>query len=155
MKILILLTIIVLSACKDSKTAENLNNLPVADVEVHDENENLETYKTMDIAVVKSLNDSILTRNLKTEEEIMHFYKPKSIETEGNYTYSITKHAIDNDSKEVILIEDGLLDDALAAIKTTMILKIENSLLKVISIKENYKCQQNRGHQFWSATLCD
>jgi hypothetical protein len=81
-------------------------------------------------------------------------FRPKSNETEGNYTYTITKKNIDNDIVEVTLIEDGLLDDSKAGRKTLMTVKKENNILKVVSIKENYKCYKNRGHENWDAELC-
>lgn len=142
-----------LSACNNN--VENQNKETSEVVEVATELPNKETFKMIDMSIIENLNDTISSRDIKTEEEILHVYKPKSMETEGNYSYSISKSDIGNDSQEVILIEDGLMDDALAAEKTIMIIKKENSKLKVVSIKENYKCRKDRGHQNWSAELCN
>ena len=146
-----LVTVLMFSACNENVD----NNESTKEVEVVTGMDNKETFKMIDMSIVENLNDSISSRDMKIEEEIMHIYKPKSTETEGNYSYTISKNDIGNDSQEVILIEDGLMDDALAAEKTIMIIRKENSKLKVISIKENYKCRKGRGHQNWSAELCN
>ena len=151
-KILAIVTLLMLSACKDNKKTENQ---ATPKIETGIEKDTKETFKTIEMDVVNSLNATISSKNLKTEEEIMHAYKPKNLETEGHYTYTISKNDIGNGSQDIILIEDNLLDDSLLAIKTIMTVKKENSILKVVSIKENYKCRQNRGHQEWSAELCN
>ncbi|MDT0295412.1 hypothetical protein ACFQ3R_02815 [Mesonia ostreae] len=154
-KILSIVIILMLSGCRDDKKAENQIDDKTQRVEISTKKNTKETFKKIDKNIVKKLNDTISSKNLKTEEEIMNAYKPKDSYTEGNYTYTISKNDLGNDSQEIILVEDDLLDDSLLAKKTIMIVKKENSILKVVSIKENYKCRQNRGHQEWSAELCN
>lgn len=151
----IIITVLLLSACQNSKKAENQNGEVDHRVVVATEIDQKETFKTIDAAIVKKLNSLITLKNLTTEEEIMNAYAPKSLETEGNYSYIISKNAIGNDSQEITLIEDGLLDDSLAARKIIMVMKRQDSVLQVVSIKENYKCRQGRGHQDWGAKLCN
>lgn len=153
-KILAIATIFLLSACNNSKKDENKNIERTKKIEVSAIENNTETFKTIDVATLEKLNFIISSQNVKTEEEIMSAYKPESVEIKGHYTYTISKKNIDNATKKITLIEDGLLDDSLAGEKTVMIVKTENAVLKVISIKENYKCQQNRGHQEWGVELC-
>jgi hypothetical protein len=73
---------------------------------------------------------------------------------EDNYTYTITQKEIDHNMKEVKLVEEGLLDDSLEGVKTIMTLKFEKNRFRILSIKQNYKCYENRGHRNWSAILC-
>ena len=85
----------------------------------------------------------------------MSAYKPMSNEMEGCYSYTITEKHLDDVTIQVVLIELGLLDDSIAGEKTEMIIKSAKGVLKVVSIKENFKCYKNRGHEDWGIELCN
>jgi len=111
-------------------------------------------YKMIDTSVIEALNKSILENKIKDVKAILSFYRPKNNEAEGDYSYSISSKAIDNKSKELTLIEDGIMDDSQKGLKIIMVVENENNSYRVNSIKESYKCWTGRGHENWSAELC-
>jgi hypothetical protein len=152
-KILTIAIIVVLSACKNSPKAETQNNNTATSQAPKTEIKE-ESFKTVDLSTIEKLNSVVSSKKFKTVEEIMNNYKPNRKEAEGNYTYTITQKDIDKTTKEITLIEDGLLDDSIAGEKTVMTINIENGIFKVLSIKENHKCYPNRGHETWGAENC-
>lgn len=143
------------ASCKEVKNTDNKTGVSQSKPEIKTETtSNKESFKSIDDSTIVKLNQTIAAQKLKIEEEIMNLYRTKSNETEGNYTYSVTKKDIDKNTKEITLIEDGMLDDSQAGLKVIMILRNENNVVKIVSIKENYKCWKNRGHENWSAELC-
>ena len=117
-------------------------------------NPSSEPFNIVNDSIVEDLNHLITSRALNTHEKIMNTFKPKSNEIEGPYSYTITKDIIDSITTEVVLIELGLPDDSIEGEKTVMIIKSKNESLFVVSIKENFKCYQNRGHEDWGIAVC-
>jgi hypothetical protein len=110
-----------------------------------------ETFNTIEAVAVDTLNKTIAAKKLSKNEDIMNAYAPKSKETEGNYTYTITENKIGENTREITLVEDGLLDDSKAGRKLVMTVDKTN---KVLSIKENHKCYAGRGHETWGTENC-
>ena len=102
---------------------------------------------------ILALNKKVKGDKVKTEEDIIGLYRPKSLESEGNYSYTISKKVINATTTEVTLIEDGLMDDAVLGQKTIMTVKKEPEGLTILAIKKNFKCR--RGHKEWSDALCN
>jgi uncharacterized protein YbbC (DUF1343 family) len=152
---IVFLTGLFLTACKNKPSAEN--NVKTVELQSKIKNEPVSTdeqFVNISTTEIDKFNQIIKGKKLNTEEELMTAYNPKSNETEGNYTYTVTKKNIDKDVSEVTLIEDGMLSDSQAGKKVIMTLKKENNVLKVLSIKENFKCYKDRGHENWGIELC-
>jgi hypothetical protein len=114
----------------------------------------LETFITVDSFTIAKLNKLIADKKLTAVEAIVNAYKPKIVQTEGNYSYNFLESKIDSSINEVTLIEEGLLDDAIAGRKGILQIKTENGRSKVVSIKENFKCYKDRGHETWGTEFC-
>ena len=124
-----------------------------------------ETYNLIEGDSIIKLNLEISTRKLNTIEEIINAYRPESEEQGDQYTYTTTKRKIDETFNEITIIEDGLLNETIkkdGAInnyvmgrKAIMTTKLENGLIKVVSIKENYKCYFNKGYEKWGLEMCE
>ncbi len=90
-----------------------------------------------------------------TPKEIMKIYYPAEVEgEEGNQLITLKERALDNGNIEVILIHDNQLDDAIQGTKYHMELTKQDDKWKVISLKNNWKCWEGRGHTDWSAEYC-
>lgn len=138
-----------LAACHSTGSQEDSEK----DIEPAVEQE--ESFRMIADEQVEAVNAAIVAGDLATDEEIMSAYAPKSAETEGNYTYSITAEQPNDGHKTITLVENGLLDDAVAARKVVMRLVMAEGNWTVQSIKENYKCYPGRGHQSWRAEPCN
>jgi hypothetical protein len=112
-------------------------------------------FKNIDEKETEHMNAVIAANGLKSGEEIIAYYMPKQTETEGNYTYDISKQEISVSETEITAVADGLMDDSMKGRKVVMLLKNENGLLKIVSIKEAYKCYPGRGHENWSPVSCN
>jgi len=153
---LTLLTILIsCNSLKSGRMSHQVNKDTLNTTLENKSNERIEeTFILISQEKIDNLNKEIVLKNYKSGEEIMKAYKPESNETEGNETYTLSKNKIDGSTTEVTLIQDGFLDDSVAGEKNVMILKLENGVLKIISIKQNYKCWEGRGHTNWSAEYC-
>jgi len=90
-----------------------------------------------------------------TAQEVMKLYYPKKVETgEGNELIEISENILDNGNTVVILIHDNLLDDSVKGEKYLMELIKTNDKWKVVSLKKNWKCWNDRGHTDWGIELC-
>ncbi len=90
-----------------------------------------------------------------TAQEVMKLYYPIKVDTgEGNEKIEISEHILDNGNTIVILIHDNLLDDSVKGEKYLMELEKTNDKWKVVSIKKNWKCWNERGHTDWGIELC-
>lgn len=114
----------------------------------------LETFREIPTQVVDQLNASIKSGNLVSIEQIMQFYAPRDSTAEGNYKYSISQQNKNNGEKEVILLEENLMDDATAGRKVIMTFNLVNDSIHILSIKENSRCWPGRGHENWGAEPC-
>ncbi len=90
-----------------------------------------------------------------TAQEVMKLYYPIKVDTgEGNEKIEISEHILDNGNTIVILIHDNLLDDSVKGEKYLMELIKTNDKWKVVSLKKNWKCWNDRGHSDWGIELC-
>ncbi|MFZ9387254.1 MAG: hypothetical protein ACO25B_05180 [Chitinophagaceae bacterium] len=145
---LIIVTVLVLCSCKNRK---NTGEPPVSNPPVEQPSE---SFKSIDSSAIDGLNKSIASGTLNTAEEIISAYAPRDSTAEGKYAYTITKTETENNTTEVTLIEEGLMDDSRAGRKVIMTLVLENDRYKIISMKENYKCWSGRGHETWGVEPC-
>jgi len=114
------------------------------------------TYEKFEMINADELNQ-ILAKESKnlTAQEVMKLYYPKKVETgEGNEKIEISENILDNGNTVVILIHDNLLDDSVKGEKHLIELKKTNDKWKVVSIKKNWKCWNDRGHTDWGIELC-
>ena len=148
------------SACHDNTSQANNHAMEPQEVQDHQVQvfpgtNDGETFVTIPQEKVDAVNAAIVADNLVTDEEIMGVYAAKSNEAEGRYSYSLTSAATDMDNKTITMVEEGLMDDVVAARKVVMTLAIHEGNWIVTGIKENYKCYPGRGHENWSAELCN
>jgi hypothetical protein len=111
-----------------------------------------ETFVQIDEQVITALNTRIAEANISSEQEVARLYKPTEDAPEGNYSYTINIQNVNHQTLELIIIEAGIPDDSVEGIKSVLTIQREGEQLRVLSIKENYRCY--RGHQEWSAELC-
>ncbi|MEC4117406.1 hypothetical protein [Myroides phaeus] len=104
---------------------------------------------------VDSLNNALAENKPEAIEAVMQKYQPEDTGAEGKYSYVITKANTDKENVTLLtLVEDGLMDDSIKAIKVKMEVETIDGNFKVLSIQESYQCYQNRGHEDWSAEFC-
>ncbi len=159
--IIILIGFTMLFACNQSKSKNETTEIDIkadtiennSDIEIN-QNKTEETFKQINSKTVDKLNSEIDLKKIKSEEEIMAIYRPKSLESEGDYQYNITKKNTDSGTIEVTLIETGIMDDSQAGQKVIMMLEKTKDGYTILSIKENYCCWKDRGHENWNAELC-
>lgn len=112
-------------------------------------------FRIIDQQEVNALNKSITEHNITSIDKIMQEYAPEDMEAEGNYTYIITKSTSKDPNKFTLsLLEDGINDDSLKALKVIMTVEKKKESFRVTKIKESYQCWKNRGHQDWGADYC-
>ena len=146
------MTLIALISCNTNKSADdNADAKPNPNETVDAQNEH-ETFNPIASEVIDNLNKQIIAMEVTTIEQVVNLYRPNEESTEGNYSYTISYKAIDEQTVEATLIEAGLLDDSVEGVKSVIRIKKDNKILKVTSIKENYRCY--RGHKNWSAERC-
>jgi hypothetical protein len=109
----------------------------------------------VDSITIINLNKVILEKKLTAVDEILNEYKPKSQQTEGNYSYSFIEYKKDATTNEVTLQEEGLLDDSIEGKQSILIIKTEKGVSKVLSIKESIRCYKGRGHVSWGTEPCN
>lgn len=69
-------------------------------------NKETEKYHTLPNSEIEQLNETIKSKNLNSEEDIMAFYRPKKAFEEGNYSYTMQSKKIDEFTKEITLINE-------------------------------------------------
>lgn len=111
------------------------------------------TYKEVDQERVEALNKEISEQGITNIEEIANLYSPKDLYAEGNYTYQVTLTENQPDY-ELKIQEEGVMDDSLDGILSILSIKKVDNSLKVISIKQAFKCKKNRGQQEWGPDFC-
>jgi len=146
-------TFITLLGCNDNNSSEK---------EVNKENPNTEvtantvapseTFNQIESKVIDDLNNNIVSKKISKEEDVVGLYKPKQEQSEGKYTYTVSSKKLDNQTSEYTLIETGLSDDAVEGRKSVITITNNDNIIKVVSIKENYRCY--REPKEWSAEKC-
>ena len=112
-----------------------------------------EKFLALDIA---DINKQLLSieENL-SPKGIMKLYYPKEKTSEGNEQINVSEKTLDNEEIEVQLIHSNMMDDSINSEKYIMLLQKIEHKLAVISIKKNWKCSKNRGHQYWGIESCN
>ena len=101
--------------------------------------------------------NQILTKNNESlsAQEVMKLYYPiKVITGEGNEKIEISEKIAGDGNTLLTLIHDNLLDDSIKGEKHIMELKLTNGKWTVLSVKKNWKCRNNRGHNSWGIGMC-
>ncbi|WP_408582941.1 hypothetical protein QCB52_08845 [Myroides odoratimimus] len=112
-------------------------------------------FRIIEQSKINTLNKTIIEQNLNSIEKIMQEYAPEDMAAEGNYTYIITKATTTDPNKFTLsLLEDGINDDSLKALKVIMTVEKKKDTFRVLGIKESYQCWKDRGHQDWGADYC-
>jgi hypothetical protein len=113
-----------------------------------------ETYKVLDNATIDDLNKKVASKRITTAEGVMQLFSPKQEQTEGNYQYVLSQKNLNDNTTEVTLVETGLMDDSMNGVKTVMEISKQADQLQVLTIRQNYKCLDGRGHLEWSSDNC-
>jgi hypothetical protein len=113
-----------------------------------------ETYKVLDKATIEELNKKVATKKIATAEGVMQLFSPKQEQTEGNYQYAMSQKKLNDNTTEITLIETGLMDDSMNGVKTIMEITKHTDQLQVLTIRQNYKCYEGRGHLEWRSENC-
>ena len=145
---------LVLAACQQNQSGQSQEQQN-EETQTAEETTPQETFRSIDASEVANLNTTISSRGLTTAEGIMNAYVPKEEAAEGNYSYTLSEKALDQNTVEVTLREEGRMDDSIEGRKVVMVLAKNGGQYQVQSIKENYRCRQGRGHQEWSAEFCN
>ena len=150
--IIILLTMTLISC--NRKTDEKNKEITVSEEKQNSQINS--AYEKFEMLKADVLNQMLAKENENlTAHEVMKLYYPKKVETsEGNEIIETSEHILDNGSTVVILIHDNLLDDSVKGEKHLMELKKTNDKWKVVSIKKNWKCWNDRGHAILCIELC-
>ena len=117
-----------------------------------------ETFNEIDKERINKLNEQIKQDSITEIQNIINNYTPyiTSIEGAGSSHLFIDRN-ISNNKIEVISISTGQSDDSAEAVKTiyTFELLEDDIFPKLLSIKQNFRCQQDRGQITWDAKLCN
>ena len=111
-------------------------------------------YRTIDSDRVEALNSIIEEQDLSRDKEIAYAYRPKDEYAEGNYTYEISSQEIKGIT-ELTIKEEGANDDSINGTLIVMEIEKKEDKVKVLNIKEAYKCWPNRGHEEWGPEFCN
>lgn len=114
----------------------------------------VEEYKLYTQEQIATINSAIKAENIVDDYALVERFFPKDKEAEGNYTYQVNVIFEREDQVVIELIEDGVMDDSLQAIKTLIAIHNGSKTLIVTEVKQQFKCRLNRGHQEWSAAFC-
>ena len=142
-----LVILLLIGACTQKPSNSTVENISTNSTGIS------ETFLQIDQSVIDSLNRKLQIAKIANAEDIPALYKPKQTETEGNYTYTISSHKLNDSTTELTLIESGLADDAVKGIKTILVVRNKGNQYNIIEMKENYQCY--RGHSNWSAEKCN
>lgn len=112
-------------------------------------------YRVIEEDRVELLNHQITDSGIVTPESVASLYQPKDEFAEGNYSYQVTIRDLESNLLEITIQEEGLMDDSVFGVIAVLKVEKKNSSLKVVQIKEAYKCWPNRGHQDWSPEFCN
>ena len=112
-------------------------------------------YRNIDAQRVEGLNWRVRENKIDTPKGIMQLYAPKDLEAEGRYSYLVDVKTLLTGIAEVLLTEEGLMDDSIAARKVLMRVQRTEEGYVVLSIQESYKCREGRGHQDWASSFCN
>lgn len=149
------LSLFIFTSCKDQKS-EEVAPVLIDTVTTKVEIPEVEEFRILDETTLASLNQRIIKEKLATPLAILNSYAPKEIKPlNENYKYKVTRLNSDEGITILMLIEEGINDDALKARKILMRLSTENDILKVTQIKESYQCWEWRGAQEWNANGCE
>ncbi len=153
--ILLFLTITLLSCSQKLNKTKNKIQLPEekGNIQIKTTNEN-EKFETMNSDEINRLLKG-MSENLSAQD-VMKLYRPEEIEktNEGNEKIEIFEKNAENGNILITLIHDNLLDDSLRGEKYIMELKRTNDKWTVISIKNNWRCWNGRGHTDWGIERC-
>ncbi len=143
-------------SCTDKKTTTSENrNSDSLSMEIETPNEEIEEYRTMDSKTLERINAVIASKNLNTAQAVLNAYAPKDDNNKDeDYVYEVTKMKSDANTTLLLLVEDNMQNDSLKARKVLMRIEYKDNKLKVTQIKESYQCWEWRGHQDWSAVVC-
>ncbi|NJK82471.1 MAG: hypothetical protein HC912_00255 [Saprospiraceae bacterium] len=111
-----------------------------------------ETFNAIASERVAHLNETIRTEAMDTPEKMMKAYV-QEYEGEGFGAYHITEQK-QGRKRQIIFTQEGLPDDSIRGRKVVMMMQKNKNHWEVLSIKENFKCAQQRGHQEWGTTPC-
>ncbi len=111
----------------------------------------LETFIEKDVA---KFNEKISARtDISSAKELIELYYRLSPD-EGAPQLEISSKQLKGNKFQTTLIHNGLKDDSVSAIKVIMIAERIGKKWQVLQIKENFKCWEGRGHQYWSEKYC-
>lgn len=149
------LTLFIFTSCKDKKS-EEVKPVQTDTVNAQIENPEVEEFRIIDDVNLTKLNQRIAKEKLATPLAILNAYAPKELKPKNeSYQYKVTRLNSEEGMSLLMLVEEGINDDALKARKILMRLSTKDNVLKILQIKESYKCWEWRGSQEWSSIQCE
>ena len=149
-----LLTLTLVS-CKENtaKTTVETEEQPTIE-KTNSESSDVEEYKVFTQDKIDEMNKVIVEEKITDHNAIFERFFPKDNEAEGNYSYQ--KRIVIEDNKHIVIeiIEDGIMDDSIQAIRTFMSIDKSKATPVITEVRQSFKCKLNRGQQEWSAALC-
>ncbi len=146
------LAVLAFTACKNNASEEQ-EAVTEEVVEVVDETPTplAEMFQEVDPA---DFNARIANEKIGTVEEVVEMYYPiEPAEGEGPQV-SMHSETMEDGSHVVTLINEGVMDDSIAAEKIVMTATEMDLHWTVTSIKKNWKCREGRGHTDWGTEYC-
>lgn len=131
-----------------SKTSvEKSNDTPIL--------KEVDEYRQIDDTTLVQLNELITKKKLSSPIAVLNAYAPKNEKViDTDYSYDVTRMNSEEGIVLLLLVEEGIHDDALRAKRILMRIDNTGKTLKVVQIKESYKCWEWRGSQEWSSERC-
>lgn len=152
-KVFILSSILALAlvSCKEN-TAKT--TIETEEQTTEDTTPNTEEYKIYSQEQIAEINSTIIEEKIVDKGVLLERFFPKDQEAEGNYSYQINVVSEEEQQTVIEIIEDGIMDDSIQAIKTIITIGSNNETLIVTEAKQSFKCKLNRGQQDWAAAYC-
>lgn len=151
--IYLLIGILSLVSCKESvhSPSKNSNNQTNTGL-----SRNSENFVTIDPSSLNlKLTDATVSNEISSAESIMKMYYAKADKSiEGKEKITIKSVKQDEKITVVTLIHDNLLDDSMRSTKIIMMVIHLQNKWRVISIRQNWRCYQERGDTDWTITPC-
>lgn len=147
---ILLLTLVLFSACKDKVESKVGFKEKVKQEEINNSGEKFETLDFSEFNAKLIKNEAILS-----PKAIMKLFYPTEVEgAEGNEQILMSQNEISKNEVELTLIHENMLDDSLNGLKYIMRLKRVGDKWITVSINKNWKCWDGRGHTYWGIEKC-
>ena len=150
-----LFLLLLISSCVKKPVSQGTISQDAPESQIQKQEPLQSIYRNIDAQRVEGLNWRVRENKIGTPKGIIQLYAPKDLEAEGKYSYLVDVKTLRAGVEEVLLTEEGMMDDSMAARKVLMRVQRTEEGYKVLSIQESYKCREGRGHQDWASSFCN